>query len=136
MRVSAITNNRIGAPSDIIVEPSSNINSVRSSTRVLAAKTIQTLRAKQRVYVTRNLNSYGRAESGENGFGAPLRNPGYVGVPPPVTYRFNNRPIYQALFSDILNNHLGVSDNTNIPYSKLPARTTGFCCPPKNINLR
>lgn len=136
MRISPMTNNRIAAPSDVIVEPSSNANSVRSSTRVLAAKTIQTLRAKQRTYVTRNLNSYGRAESGENGFGAPPRNPGYVGVPPPITYTFNNRPIYQALFSDILNKHLGKSYNSNTNYSKLPAQTSGSCCPPKNINLR
>ena len=134
---TAQTNPRIARDKDIVLKPIHDANAYRKSVREFAAKQIQTIRAKQRQNITRELNSFGRVEGGQGGFGAPMRNRGYYGVTPPLSYSFEARPNYSAIIGDRFKfAHLGNTDTSNIPFSNIPAREKGSYCPPKKINIR
>jgi hypothetical protein len=134
---TAQTNPRIARDSDIVLKPVHDQNAYRKSVREFAAKQIQIIKAKQRTHITRELNSFGRVAGGEAGFGAPVRNPGYYGVSPPLSYSFKSRPNYSAIIGDRFKfGHLGNTDTSNIPFSNIPATEKGSCCPPKKLNIR
>jgi hypothetical protein len=134
---TAQTNSRIARDSDVVLKPIHDQNAYRKSVRELAAKQIQTIRAKQQQHITRELNSFGRVAGGEAGYGEPLRNRGHYGVSPPLTYSFKARPKYSPIIGDRLKfAHLGNTYTSNIPFSNIPARETGIYYPPKKINIR
>ena len=137
MNYTPQTNTRMARDADIVLKPVHDPNAYRKSVREFAAKQINIIRAKQRVTVTRALNSFGRVAGGENGFGEPIKNKGYYGITPPLSYAFTSRPSYQSIISDsVQNKHLGAVHSSNISFSNIPARTKGTYCPPKKINIR
>lgn len=91
-RFTAQFNPRISKDSDQIIEPVNDPNAYRKSVREFAARQIQIVRAKQKSSQFLQLNSFGRVEGGMGGFGEPLRNKGYYGTEPPLSYSFNLRP--------------------------------------------
>jgi hypothetical protein len=129
-------NTRLARDADIVLKPVHDSNAYRKSVRQFAAKQIEIVREKQRVHVTRELNSFGRVAGGENGFGEPIKNRGYYGVKPPLVYSFLSRPNYSNIITGNINTHLGVTNTSNIPFSNIPARQKGSNCPPKKINIR
>jgi len=134
---TAQTNPRIARDKDVVLKPVHDQNAYRKSVREFAAKQIQIIQAKQRQHVTRELNSFGRVAGGEAGFGEPVRNRGYYGVKPPLSYSFEARPNYSAIIGDRFKfAHLGNNNTSNIPFSNIPAREKGSCCPPKKLNIR
>ena len=118
MNYTPQTNTRMARDADIVLKPVHDPNAYRKSVREFAAKQINIIRAKQRVNVTRALNSFGRVAGGENGFGEPIKNKGYYGITPPLSYAFTSRPSYQAIISDgVQNKHLGAVHSSNISFS-------------------
>jgi hypothetical protein len=129
-------NTRIARDSDIVLKPVHDPNAYRKSVRQFAAKQIEIIRAKQRLHITRELNSFGRVAGGENGFGEPIKNKGYYGVKPPLVYSFLSRPNHSNIFTDNLNSQLDTTANSTPPFSNISAREKGSTCPPKKINIR
>lgn len=135
-RFTAQFNPRISKDSDQIIEPVNDPNAYRKSVREFAARQIQIVRAKQKSSQFLQLNSFGRVEGGMGGFGEPLRNKGYYGTEPPISYSFNVRPNFSPIYNDRFKfRHLG-DTNPRVPFSNIPAQKKTTCCPPKNINIR
>jgi len=135
-KFTAQFNPRITRDTEQIIQPVNDPNAYRKSVREFAARQIQIVRAKQKSSQFLQLNSFGRVEGGLGGFGEPLRNRGYYGTEPPVSYSFNVRPKFTPIYNDRFKfRHLGHT-NPRIPFSNIPAQTRTTCCPPKNINIR
>lgn len=129
-------NSRISKDTDQIIKPQNDANAWRKSARQLAANSIRNVKNKQREYASLTLNGFGQREGGPAGFGEQVRNKGYYGTEPPVSYIFKNRPSFGNVIKDTNVKTLGSSRASDIPFSTTPAQKVNACCPPKNINIR
>lgn len=129
-------NSRIPRDTEQIIKPQHDVNAWRKSAREIAANSIRNVKNKQREYASLNLNSFGQREGGPSGFGEPVKNKGYYGIEPPISYVFKTRPSFANVIKDENVRILGSSRASNIPFSTVPAQKRTFCCPPKKINIR